>query len=568
MYTLYYDIAFIASVLMSMMYMFFWQKHYDVHITIVQALTPVVSMGYALLNHATTLDAAMAANKIIYIGGCFMQLMILLVVFTLCDIRVSRWVKLLFMAISVGVYFCVLTMGQNSIFYTSATFENGHFIKHYGFMHTAFLVMIVLYFLAGMATVVYCYFRRNLISRKILVLLFLPDFVGIVSFFCSRWFLGDLDLMPAAYLVAQITYLMISRRIILYDPSATAVDTLEQAGENGFATFDFKKRYLGSNAAARAVFPALASMTVDRSNRKEPFMQDYFGCWIDKFQQDETNIEHHYELGDRIYQIDVSWLYLGRRRKGFQLYITDDTKDQEHIRFMDKFNEELNRKVEEKTAHIAEMHDNLVLSMATMVESRDNSTGGHIRRTSEGVRILIRAIRQQGLLDLPEDFCQRLIKAAPMHDLGKIAVDDAILRKPGRFTPEEFEQMKTHAAEGARIVHEILKGTDDQAFRHIAENVAHYHHERWDGSGYPEGKRAEEIPLEPRIMAVADVYDALVSKRVYKEKMSFEKANDIILQGMGTQFDPALESVYLLARPDLEAYYTSLEAGNEENVHK
>ena len=169
--------------------------------------------------------------------------------------------------------------------------------------------------------------------------------------------------------------------------------------------------------------------------------------------------------------------------------------------------------------------------MATMVESRDNSTGGHIRRTSEGVRMLIDAMKSlpqppEGY-PMNEEFCRNLIKAAPMHDLGKIAVDDAILRKPGRFTPEEFEKMKTHAAEGARIVHEILKSTDDLSFHVIAENVAHYHHERWDGSGYPDQLKQTEIPPEARIMAVADVYDALVSKRVYKEKMSFEQANKI-----------------------------------------
>ena len=119
--------------------------------------------------------------------------------------------------------------------------------------------------------------------------------------------------------------------------------------------------------------------------------------------------------------------------------------------------------------------------------------------------------------------------------------------------------MKTHAAEGARIVHEILKETDDDAFHQLAENVAHYHHERWDGSGYPDGLKGEAIPLEARIMAVADVYDALVSKRVYKEKMTFEKADAIIREGMGSQFDPTLEPVYLAARPKLEAYYSSLE---------
>ena len=174
------------------------------------------------------------------------------------------------------------------------------------------------------------------------------------------------------------------------------------------------------------------------------------------------------------------------------------------------------------------------------------------------------------LVDFSADWCGPCKMMAPMVDefaeeyegelkVGKINVDDAVLRKPGRFTPEEFAVMKTHAPEGARIVHEILKDTDDDEFHILAENVAHYHHERWDGSGYPEGLKGEAIPLEARIMAVADVYDALVSKRVYKEKMSFEKADTIIREGMGSQFDPALELVYLAARPKLEAYYSSLE---------
>ena len=115
--------------------------------------------------------------------------------------------------------------------------------------------------------------------------------------------------------------------------------------------------------------------------------------------------------------------------------------------------------------------------------------------------------------------------------------------------------MKKHAAEGARVIHEILLNTEDESFKVVAENVAHYHHERWDGSGYPEGLKGEDIPIEARIMAIADVYDALVSKRVYKEAFDFERADRIIMEGMGTQFDPALEPVYVNARPKLEAYY-------------
>ena len=259
---------------------------------------------------------------------------------------------------------------------------------------------------------------------------------------------------------------------------------------------------------------------------------------------------------DRIYNANVNYLYDGNRKCGYIVTFIDDTANKKYIRLLDDYNEKLKTEVAEKTEHIVEMHDNLIMSLAMMVESRDNSTGGHIMRTSEGVRILVDEIVKEGVLSLPEEFCEDVIKAAPMHDLGKIAVDDAVLRKPGKFTDEEYDKMKHHAAEGARVIHEILLNTDDESFKNVAENVAHYHHERWDGSGYPEGLKGEQIPIEARIMAIADVYDALVSKRVYKEAFDFEKADRIIMEGMGTQFDPALKNAYENARPRLVAYYS------------
>lgn len=251
----------------------------------------------------------------------------------------------------------------------------------------------------------------------------------------------------------------------------------------------------------------------------------------------------------------ISSRFINKER--FERFLNEDSVEKlAEIRA--KFNDELKKEVEEKTKHIEALNDSFILGMATMVESRDNSTGGHIRRTSDVVRILTDTIRSGEALQISDDFCKNLVKAAQMHDLGKISVDDDILRKPGRFTPEEFDKMKVHAAEGARVVHEILKDTDDTDFRVIAENVAHYHHERMDGSGYPEGLKGEEIPLEARIMSIADVYDALVSKRVYKDSYSFDRADQIILEGMGTQFDPGLKVYYETARPKLEEYYSNV----------
>lgn len=148
-----------------------------------------------------------------------------------------------------------------------------------------------------------------------------------------------------------------------------------------------------------------------------------------------------------------------------------------------------------------------------------------------------------------------MIKAAPMHDLGKIAVDDAILRKPGKFTDEEYEIMKSHSAEGARIVESVLAQSDDEEFKRIAINVAHYHHEKWNGTGYPEKISGEDIPFEARIMALADVFDALVSKRCYKESFGYDKAFQIIEESLGSHFDPELGKVFIECREDLEKLY-------------
>lgn len=214
--------------------------------------------------------------------------------------------------------------------------------------------------------------------------------------------------------------------------------------------------------------------------------------------------------------------------------------------------------INDKTKKIIEIQNSIITGMATMVESRDNSTGGHIKRTSDCVRIFSEHLKTiDEYKDLPDSFYNSIIKSAPMHDLGKIAVDDAILRKPGKFTDEEYEKMKAHSAEGARIVENVLSSVDDQEFKQIAINVAHYHHEKWNGQGYPEKISRTEIPLEARIMALADVFDALVSKRCYKDSFSYDKAFQIIEEDLGTHFDPQLGLEFIKCRDELEKLYNN-----------
>ncbi len=562
----YYFILFVLSALLTGAYMLIWKKHYDVHLTLVFGVIPVTNLGFLLQAQAKTTEAALFATRFAYIGGCFLQLFIMLTIFSLCGIRVPKTLRVIFAGLSAALFLTVQTIGRNTLFYRSAELReiNGRMVlvKEYGIMHTVFQIVVIAFFVISIGTIIYSLIRKNQVSRKILVSLLIPDIVCMLCFFLGRQIFPEIELTPAGYVFAQICYLFITYRISLYSVADTAAETMIQTGDTCFITFDTRFNYLGSNSTAKKIFPELRNLIVDLGLRHSRTLQQKILPWLEQYRdhpQDAEKNRHFVPYGDKIYLFTVKSLPARRGMKGYEIIGTDDTLDRAHINLLENFNEQLNQQVEEKTAHIVAMHNNLIMSMATMVESRDNSTGGHIRRTSEGVRLLIDAVKETGAFELSDTFCRNLIKAAPMHDLGKIAVEDAILRKPGRFTPEEFAVMKTHAPEGARIVHEILKDTDDDEFHILAENVAHYHHERWDGSGYPEGLKGEAIPLEARIMAVADVYDALVSKRVYKEKMSFEKADTIIREGMGSQFDPALEPVYLAARPKLEAYYSSLE---------
>lgn len=564
MITLYYDLLFALSLALMIAYVFMWHKHLDIHITLVFVLVPVINLGHCLFSRAESLEAALMATKLTYITGCYLSPIIMFSVFGLCHIILPRWLRAAILGAGSAIFLCALGMGRNTLIYKSVSFQPVDgvptLIKEYGPVHTAYYALIFCCFLLSIGAMIYSYVRKKQVSRKLIYLLFLPVAISMACFFIGRRLIREIELAPSAYVVAMAVYLVIVHRMCMYDITDTAIESLVQTGDTGLVSFDFKLNYLASNGTAKAVFPELLELTVDRPALGSALIRDTMLTWLKDFRQDESKSQVLYERNGRFYMIQAGYLLDDYRKRGYQLFITDDTADRQYINLLSNFNTELKSEVADKTAHIVEMHDKLILGMATMVESRDNSTGGHIRRTSEGVRLLTARIRSDSAFGLTDEFCKNLIKAAPMHDLGKIAVDDAVLRKPGRFTPEEFEKMKAHAAEGARIVREILTGVEDDEFRQIAENVAHYHHERWDGSGYPERLKGEEIPIEARIMAIADVYDALVSKRVYKESMSFEQAHAIIMDGMGRHFDEQLKPYYLAAKPDLEAYYVSLES--------
>lgn len=194
-----------------------------------------------------------------------------------------------------------------------------------------------------------------------------------------------------------------------------------------------------------------------------------------------------------------------------------------------------------------EMRDMTIFALAKLAESRDPETGKHLQRVREYCRILASDLRKTAKFhdQIDDDFIALLYLTCPLHDIGKVAIPDAILLKPGRLTPEEFEVMKTHAAHGEATIEAILKEYPGTPFLEMARDIAGSHHERYDGRGYPRGLAGSDIPLAARIMALADVYDALTSRRVYKEAYSHEAAKAMILEERGTHYDPAVVDAFI-----------------------
>lgn len=204
---------------------------------------------------------------------------------------------------------------------------------------------------------------------------------------------------------------------------------------------------------------------------------------------------------------------------------------------------------------VLKLQKHVIVGMANLIESRDGETGEHVKRTSDYVEMISKYLLSEGSYEqMDATYQENMVKAAPLHDIGKIKVPDSILQKPGKLTPEEFEIIKQHATKGGEIIYSIMRNIEEKEYLDIAHDVAMYHHEKWDGSGYPEGLKGENIPLCARIMAIADVFDALVSKRCYKEAFPFERAYEMIEESSGTHFDPQIVEVFVKLKPEIKRY--------------
>ena len=212
-------------------------------------------------------------------------------------------------------------------------------------------------------------------------------------------------------------------------------------------------------------------------------------------------------------------------------------------------------KITEDALRLSKIQESVIIGMANLIESRDGSTGKHVKNTQMSVRMIANELLSKGYFseELTPAYIEDLCKAAPLHDVGKIKIPDAILQKPGKLTPEEFDTMKLHTTHSRKIIETIIGDIEDAHYVRLVEDIALYHHERWDGTGYPAGLTETNIPLSARIMAVADVFDALYEERCYKPPIRpIERIMQIMSEGRGTQFDPTIIDVFMGMLPTLK----------------
>jgi adenylate cyclase len=219
------------------------------------------------------------------------------------------------------------------------------------------------------------------------------------------------------------------------------------------------------------------------------------------------------------------------------------------------------RELRIRSQQLSKSQDATILCLTGLAETRDPETGGHIQRTREYILVLARHLARKAKFrtQLDRETIERLYKSAPLHDIGKVGIADSILLKPGRLTEDEFREMQRHTFLGADTLAEaerLSSSGSDRSFLSLAREIALSHHEKWDGTGYPQGLKGEDIPLGGRLMALADVYDALVTRRVYKDAMPHEEAVRIIVDGRGTHFDPDVVDAFLESRDEFQKIST------------
>ena len=301
----YYAVVFGISVLMTTIYIFRWHKHFNTLITLTFILTPIINLAYLFFSTSTVMEEAVVSNKITYLGGCYLLLIMTLTIFNLCKIELKKWIRLSLLLFSTLVFITAMTSPESKIFNTEVTFEivDGVVMLHkkLSVMHYVFFVMVGGYILLSLGAIIYSYFKRKQASRKIILLLLILEIFSLICFGATRIFSLNFDLTPLSYDAGLLIFIIVIRKMSLYDITDSAIDTIIEKGDTGFISFDNKFNYVGSNETAKTIVPEINDLVVDKpiDNEKLNNIKE----WLNDFKVNNLNNVHYLERNDKTYVI-------------------------------------------------------------------------------------------------------------------------------------------------------------------------------------------------------------------------------------------------------------------------
>ncbi len=560
----FYMIAFSASLLLLLMMI--RNKEYISGISFTFATVLMFhDLGRLVITSSTVLNTALIGQRMLNIGSVFLPYFLLLTVARFSRIKLVDPVKLIMLIYSVVVVLLTATIGHSEIYYKNVRLVryDGYSVitKEYGPAHVAYTVLIIIYTVLLLGLALNMYMKRRDLPAIILGNLMSMAAAVIFFYFLDRILKLPVALTSIAYLYSAFVMLYLMKRIDVYDIMSCIALAEKKLDEEAYIIFDMKKRFINATEGAKRIFPELTHFKSGMSYKEvsREFGKGVVDLLDGNDLADEVD-ERLLKVGEEYYKLRKSAIFRGygrNKRLGYLIDIEDVTASNNYLNALNKYNQKLEEMIETKKREIRELGEKLVLGIATVVESRDNSTGEHIVKTNRIVRIFAEALRGQN--GLSDDFLNYVCAAAPMHDLGKIAIDDRILRKKGDHDENELNEIKKHAAEGARVVRKVLSGREEQMFCQIAANLANYHHEHWNGSGYPEGLMGEDIPVEARIMCLADGLDSLLSNGSDGTAAAYDKAFETMEAGLGTLYDPILGKRFIDCKPLFKDIYCASE---------
>ncbi|SDB06936.1 HD domain-containing phosphohydrolase [Eubacterium oxidoreducens] len=562
MISIYFEILLLISIGVIV---YMAMKNYvvvDIYYWSIVILVPVILLGYWLKTTVTSVEGARIAFAFIYLDSTVLLVIILFSILRMLQIRMPVWGKALVYIATFVHIFVIWNCIHNKLYYKSmklidtgvgiATKMESGPLKS---VHWAFLLIVMI---AIVWLLIVAWVKKGTYSRKTLILYTAVLAAGILIYIIEALIDIDFSTLPTLYVVSDVLIAFNYDRDHNHDISFLVSKEQAENSKRAYVALSLSGEFLSCNKKTYDFMPELEMQIVDEQLQKGTFANEILYDLLDAYKNGGT-LTSEFQVGEMACLCEISEFSLARSGKaqGYLFDIRDITEERRVFQVMRNYNKTLNEEVSEKMENIKRIQEKVVIGLANMIDNRDSNTGGHVKRTSEVVRILVEEVQKQGIYDMDEQMAEDIIRAAPMHDLGKITIDNHILLKPGRLTDDEYEIMKTHSVKSGEFVHLILDSVEEKRFVKVAFNVARYHHERWDGGGYPEGLVGEMIPLEARIMAVADVYDALITDRCYRKAMSVPEVTRIITENMGTQFDPNMYSVFLGCKEKMEEYYAN-----------